>query len=434
MAKGSIFFSNARGKVGNLVVSSIRGQEIWRAYQPNVTNPRTNPQTLQRIRFAEAVKFYKHAFTRFFRFAYEDKSKTESDYNAFMRHNISRGMVVTREQYKNDSYPALGYTYQLSQGSLGDVEVGIAVTTSNNDYAVVKLPSYAATSGTMGELSAALVSDYGLINGDVVTCVSISTAISKISDEPAEAPEWYIVQFFVNTEDETLITDYRDLQGHSLMAQTPGVLQFKIGLGSRACAGSLIFSRKTSSGLKASNSFLVNNQTATNILISAKATEWQNAALISWNAEGEAVLEGSLAKEEESAASYSFGEIVSGTLASPVSIEGTSRGSTCSFSGTVESGIKASMSGVIYVYAPNGLQIRGYNSTASNGSSGNASFATSAISIWKVEQGDGVWMVGFNVPAIAAVTANVGMYFDWTVLSEDGDSDTTGGWEVLLKV
>jgi len=37
-----------RGKVGNVVGSSIFGIDVMRAYQPDVRNPRTESQTTQR--------------------------------------------------------------------------------------------------------------------------------------------------------------------------------------------------------------------------------------------------------------------------------------------------------------------------------------------------------------------------------------------------
>ena len=79
MSKGSSYWGTARGKIGNTVVSVVRGQRIERAYQPSVNNPRTPNQMIQRAKFFSAVEFYKEANKAFFKMAFEDKSQSESD-------------------------------------------------------------------------------------------------------------------------------------------------------------------------------------------------------------------------------------------------------------------------------------------------------------------------------------------------------------------
>lgn len=61
MSKGSLFFGNASGKLGQVVLSTLKGQQIARAWQPKVANPKTSQQQLQRAKFANAVKFFKRA-------------------------------------------------------------------------------------------------------------------------------------------------------------------------------------------------------------------------------------------------------------------------------------------------------------------------------------------------------------------------------------
>lgn len=428
MAKGSLFFSTSRGKVGNLVVSNIRGQEVWRAYQPNVTNPRTNPQTLQRIKFAEAVKFYKHAYTRFFRFAYEDKSKTESDYNAFMRHNISKGCVVTRSQYKNDNYPALGFTYQLSQGSLGDITLGQTYDASGFSYGVLSLPSFTNEQGTMGELSTALAADYGLIYGDVVTLVTITTGLEALDDDPAAAPEWYIVQFFIDTDSTVKISEYRDLQGHFLVDQYDGELLVSFGSEDSACACACIFSRKTASGLKASNSYLVNNTTAAMILEKSKEAAWEQAALTSWNAEGEAVLEGSLAKEEDSSVDVSLGFVSQFRLTSPISCI-QSYGLSDTPTGIAVAGAVGESSkflAYLTVYAPYGVNVVRLN-LVDSGSAFDASSARFVVDA----QSNGYVRIKCTAPARSAIVHEELITISFLCF---GSSDYTNAKECTYKV
>lgn len=72
---------------------------------------------LQRAKFANAVKFYKKAVQNFFKFAFEDKKKSESDYNAFMRHNVMNSTLLMKGNVDDAYFPALG-RWQMSSGSL----------------------------------------------------------------------------------------------------------------------------------------------------------------------------------------------------------------------------------------------------------------------------------------------------------------------------
>ena len=56
MAKGNMFMGMARGKVGSVVFSRSGGQQITRAYNSQVSNPKTAAQQLQRACFATATR------------------------------------------------------------------------------------------------------------------------------------------------------------------------------------------------------------------------------------------------------------------------------------------------------------------------------------------------------------------------------------------
>ena len=113
MSKGSLFFGHASGKLGQVVLSTMKGQQIARAWQPKVSNPKTSQQQLQRAKFANAVKFFKRAQQNLFKFAFEDRRKNESDYNAFMRHNVVSSAVLDRSVYDNFYYPTFANDWLL---------------------------------------------------------------------------------------------------------------------------------------------------------------------------------------------------------------------------------------------------------------------------------------------------------------------------------
>ena len=213
MSKGSLFFGNASGKLGQVVLSTVKGQQIARAWQPKVANPKTSQQQLQRAKFANSVKFFRRAQQNLFKFAFEDKRKNESDYNAFMRHNVVSSAVLDRSVYDNINYPALANNWLLSYGSLGDIN-------ADNEEAfkgVVQLLDLPLGTGeienlTIASASQAFVSNYGAINGDYVTLVSVYTAEKKLTDVPTSLPEWHIVQFMIDTTNTGKLLDYLNKQ------------------------------------------------------------------------------------------------------------------------------------------------------------------------------------------------------------------------------
>ena len=108
MSKGNVLLGMARGAVGDIVFSRLKGQQVARARNRQPANPRTSSQMYQRALFTDAVKFYTRGRRNLFQFAFENKKENESDYNAFMRENAKRGVVISKAAFDNYGYPALG--------------------------------------------------------------------------------------------------------------------------------------------------------------------------------------------------------------------------------------------------------------------------------------------------------------------------------------
>ena len=289
MSKGSSYWSTATGKIGNTVVSIINGQRIERAYQPNVKNPRTKSQTLQRATFAAQVKFYKVATANFFKFAFEDKKQTESDYNAFMRNNRGVGMVMNRTAYLNVNYPAIGNRFMLSKGSLAEPKI-----TNVLSSLVINVTNVTESqNATIGEVSTALISNYGLQDGDIVTIVKVHSEIEDIKDEPDTPTDWTIKQFVIDPSNTTKASTV-SIDGVAVNIEEDKITNLVTVGDDQASGGTIIFSRKTTDGLKVSDSYLYLNDVAQTVYNDSLQTSFRNAALTSWGATEEAILEGSL--------------------------------------------------------------------------------------------------------------------------------------------
>lgn len=300
MSKGSLFWSKARGKLGDVVLSQLKGQQIARAYQPQVANPRSTAQTDQRILFSNAVKFYKHATQNLFKFAYEDKRANESYYNAFMRKNAKVSMLPTRAQYLNRNYPAIGNQYLMSQGSLPSIPYTYNESAGEFQLSLGSVTS-ASTNMTVGEVSSAFIADKFAQAGDIITIVSVSASISSIDDEGSDAPSWNIVQFIIDSSNTTDFNTYLSKQARDLniTAQKAGSGTGTIALddGGAACGFCMIASREvTKQKLLVSEAYLINSKLANEIYQKSLQPQYRTAALNSWGRRSEAILQGSIVK------------------------------------------------------------------------------------------------------------------------------------------
>ena len=302
MSKGSLFFGNASGKLGQVVLSTVKGQQIARAWQPKVANPKTSQQQLQRAKFANSVKFFRRAQQNLFKFAFEDKRKNESDYNAFMRHNVISSAVLDRVVYDNFNYPALADNWLLSFGSLGEIN-------ADNDIAekeFVELLSLPLGTGeianlTIASASKAFVDNYKAINGDFITLVGVRSRVKTLTEDPVEAPEWHIVQFMVDTTNTGKLIEYLEKQDKdasdffSTDGREPANIVFSYSKDGCAWLG-IILSRVTANGVKVSTSYLMPNYYAYEIYQKSLELGYRQSALNSWGRSSEPILKGGIAK------------------------------------------------------------------------------------------------------------------------------------------
>lgn len=300
MSKGSLFFGNARGKLGQVVLSTVKGQQIARAWQPKVANPRTSSQQSQRAKFANTVKFYRRATSNLFKFAFEDKKKTESDYNAFMRHNVDVATIVKRQYYDNIAYPAIGFNWQMSAGSLGDLSPIVSSNQGDTIY-LRDVPIAGVTEGadvTIAQVSQAFVGTGLAINGDFVTFVTITSNLAGADDIPSAAPRWSITQIKIDTgntsekllevlqeQDANMGISFMKTEDSSFIASKSNNMNWF----------AVILSRVTTNGVRVSNSFLTGNTKAFLVVEEYEDKHYRDAALISWESNSSPILKGSIA-------------------------------------------------------------------------------------------------------------------------------------------
>lgn len=311
MSKGSLFWSKASGKLGEVVLSQVKGQQISRAYQPKVANPRSTSQTLQRVKFSNAVKFYKHATQALFKFAYEDKRQNESDYNAFMRKNSNVAGYVTRESYLNQFYPAIGNQWLLADGSLPSLPLepndtlGVTLSLGTGDFSSNK-------DLTVAELSQRMIQLYNFAEGDILTFVAVvNTDVTSIDDQATIPTDWVINQLVISSTDTKKVSDVFTAQnGHAFGTAEGWHISGETGQekklscasaytnGENCVAGAALIQSRNVAGSKllVSRSYLINNKYANQIYTASTQPAFVNRALNTWGRTQDAILQGSLAK------------------------------------------------------------------------------------------------------------------------------------------
>ena len=293
-----MFVGSAKGKVGNLVLYTRMGSQITRAYQSSVKNPKTGGQMLQRAKFSNAVKFYQKAVQHFFKFAYQDQKQTETAFNAFMRHNVDRACLLRKDEVNDPYFPAFG-RWQMSQGSLA----APMVPKFNNENALFANTGIKGTEKTVADLSSILIGQ-GYHVGDIITFVCISSLVTSVDFDLSNyydsgnllQPQWDIRQLIVSTSDQTAISDIPSLgPSVGVLSAVNGGLQFAFANPQYSNAVAVIVTRKGSGVTYASNAELVPNSVALAMINATTTTAWIAEVTASWQSQGDAILQGSVA-------------------------------------------------------------------------------------------------------------------------------------------
>lgn len=292
MSKRSLFWSTASGKLGDIVLRSVHGETIASKYQPQVANPRSYSQMYVRAQFATAVKFYRHANDNLFKFAFEDKKRNESDYNAFMRYNAKRGCIIDELRTRTYPYPAWGTSWQLTNGSLPECPV-----TVSGNQAIISLPSIGEPDKlTIRTISRAFIADYGLQYGDYVTFVYIRTGYNSYEYvEGKPQPKWDIKQIqLLEYDNEKELADY------GIIAAASGGEELNIQINAintdtSASAFAVILSRVTKDKTYVSPSYTKENTMWQQICDNFTSHTAIDINLATWGATPNAILKGSIA-------------------------------------------------------------------------------------------------------------------------------------------
>lgn len=116
MSKGSLFWGNASGKLGESVFYRANGEQRNRTYVANIKNPKTLAQMRNRITMANLVSMYR-ALKPILALSFPQRATKLSGFNAFVKSNkASLPYGITKSMLEGGMYCALGM--RVAQGDI----------------------------------------------------------------------------------------------------------------------------------------------------------------------------------------------------------------------------------------------------------------------------------------------------------------------------
>lgn len=264
MSKHNMLLGYARGKVGSLVFSRLKGQQITKAYNPRPANPKSLSQQTQRTRIGALVNFFRSAIA-LLDHSFCDRPINWSSYNAFISANLTGSFAwLTRTMIDNGG--AVVCPYRISKGGMPPIQI---TGTGDNSVTNIALGSLANISAatTVATLSQAMVDNNpNILMGDQLSYVSFTQ--STLADGTPQVR----TNLYEMTLDGTDTRKVRDL----LPAQATEVRNGCLAHGSHVADGGFawILSRRVNGRLDCSTqSIILNSSTLYDTLSSVVAEE-----------------------------------------------------------------------------------------------------------------------------------------------------------------
>lgn len=271
----------------------------------------------QRGLFADVVKFYTRGQQNFFKFAFENKKKTESDYNAFVRENMINGCYLVKDVIDDPTFPKVG-SFIMTKGSISSAFYDYAQDGDMVGVTIPVDPSSIQQIGTIAGMSAALKAwNPAIQDGDIVTLTTIvseaffdnafpMTSYMESDASLGHEPTWQIKQFIVDTTDTRALTTIglganAGTTSVDLMNTTADATDAR----NLIAASCLVISRNTPTGLKVTTSQLALSYGARRVIARTGAgagyleDSYRDLYLKSWGTSEKVILQGSLAKAKQ---------------------------------------------------------------------------------------------------------------------------------------
>lgn len=116
MAKNSLFWGKARGKLGEIVLYRAGGEQRSRTYVKKVKNPKSLAQMTQRVKLGSLVSFFRST-SSVLRYSFPNRPQRQSGFNAFVAESLP--IATTALPRKSaDQGLSIPLNYHISKGNV----------------------------------------------------------------------------------------------------------------------------------------------------------------------------------------------------------------------------------------------------------------------------------------------------------------------------
>lgn len=203
----NFWLKGSKKRLGGAVLYKAMGQTRSRELASEVSNPRTEAQMAQRIKWSNLVSFYR-ANQSWMKYAFETKKTNQSEYNKFMSLNVTGSRVaLTKQAASNGACVALPYI--ITQGSLPAIE-----WTKNEEfmYSNIFLGDGLTLSNTtlVSDFSQALIANNPAIReGDQLSFIRVSQQVNTSTGYPYIIVRKY--ELIVNSSSLNIVANFLPL-------------------------------------------------------------------------------------------------------------------------------------------------------------------------------------------------------------------------------
>lgn len=173
---------NQKKKLGGAVIYQAMGQTRSRELAASVSNPRTQSQMSQRVKWANLVNLYR-ANKSWMKFAYETKKQNQSEYNKFMSLNVSNSRIYLPKSLANQGACVVD-AYTMTQGSLASIEI----TKGTNEWLTnifLGSSNVISSNVTVGEVAQAIIANNPAIReGDQISFIRLTQQTNSSTGVP----------------------------------------------------------------------------------------------------------------------------------------------------------------------------------------------------------------------------------------------------------
>lgn len=200
----SMWLKGAKKRLGGTVIYQAMGQTRQRELAAEVSNPRTESQMGQRVKWANLVNLYR-ANRSWMKYAYETKKSSQSEYNKFMSLNVAGSRIYLPKDVANAGGCVVD-EYLMTQGSLPSIEF---VPTSNGYFAsnIVLTDTVITPSTTVGFFSQNVLRNNPAIKeGDQLSFVRMTQMTNASTGVPYVVVREYEV--IIDPNNNAILWDY----------------------------------------------------------------------------------------------------------------------------------------------------------------------------------------------------------------------------------